>query len=231
VQQLLDRLAEAVDLPAFTANTYVTQTRAIEYLSDSVHAFAQKHRGFGLLATTGTINAVSGTKAYNLPDDFAALINVTTTVNSAPVKLVRVDIDEIDLQPTNNTGWAFGARPAYAILADQLVITDPKASYTLTLRYVPELPMYNTGNTPISDFGATTDYILTKGAIDQWVVLDSAIKIQRKQMIDPTPFIQARGDIEAQLVENLKDRNEHDAPVIRDSWGTDRLGYTTGEGW
>jgi hypothetical protein len=224
-------LAEAVDLPAFTASTYVTQTRAIEYLSDSVHAFAQKHRGFGLLATTGTINAVSGTKSYNLPDDFAALINVTTTVNSAPAKLVRVDIDEIDLQPTNNTGWAFGARPAYTILADQLVITDPKASYTLTLRYVPELPMYNSGNTAIADFSATTDYILTKGSIDQWVVLDSAVKIQRKQQIDPGPFIASKAEIEGQLVENLKDRNEHDAGQVRDAWSINR-GYSgNGEGW
>jgi len=227
---MLVELAESVDLPPFSDSpaTFITQTRAMAYLSASVHAFAQKHRAFGLLATTGTINAVSGTKAYALPTDFAALISIMTTVQGQPFKLERMDIDDIDLQPTNGTGWQ-SYQAGYAILGEQLIVTDPKAAYTLTLRYVPELPMFNTGGAAIADFSATTDYILAKGSIDQWVVLDSAIKCMRKQEKDPSAFVRGREEIEERLLDNLRDRNEHDASSVRETY--DRGGGEYNDLW
>ena len=194
VAQMLTSLAMEVDLPAFSDSpaTFVTQTQAIELLSQSCHAFSQKHQAFGLLAKTGTISVVVGTTAYNLPDDFAALLGM-----------------ESDPE---------GVCGSYEFFGDQIVVSEPSSAYTLTIRYVPELPMYNTSDVAIYDFSATTDYILTKGTIDQWVVLDAAIKIYRRQDKDPSAVIAAREEIERDLIQNLIDRDALSGNYVRNDW-------------
>jgi hypothetical protein len=232
VTQLLDRLAEAVDLPGGFSDspaTFVPKTRAIEYLSDSVHAFAQKHQAFGLIAkfaSFSTTTAISGanthTLEFELPDDFAALVNITfVDSTSLSRKLSRADIDEIDLQTVAGQDWTF-TKALYTILGTRLITSKPQGVYTLSMRYVPELPMFNTANNPIPDFTTDTDYILCSGAIDQWVVLDSAIKVNRKQQIDPSPQIAARDEIEVNLLNNVSDRNIHDAAQVQNAWDSDR---------
>jgi len=217
VTTLLTDLAEVTEEPTFDANTYVTQTQAIRYLSQSVHAFSQLTLAQDLLAKTDTFTVSAGTQSYALPSDFAMLVNLYYQVNGQPNKIWRVDIDEIDKRSTLYGGWQ-SERAMYAIMGELIYTTDPKGTYTVTRRYVPELPMYNSGNTPIADFSAITDYIQCKGGIERWVVLDAAIKIYQKQRTDPSILVAMRSDVEAALKPNVLDRDAHENPMVRNSW-------------
>jgi hypothetical protein len=220
---MLTDLANVTEEPAFSTTTYVTQTEAIRYLSQSAHAFSQLTLAQDLLSKTDTFSATSGTQTYALPSDFAMLVNMYFPVNGQPNKLYRVDIDDIDKRSTYYNGWA-RERAFYAIIGESIITTDPKGTFTVTRRYVPELPMYNTGNTAIADFSATTDYVLCKGGIERWLVLDSAIKVYQKQRTDPSLLIAMRNDIEAALKPNVLDRDAHENPKVRNLWDGPILG-------
>jgi hypothetical protein len=217
VAQMLVDLANVTEEPTFASNTYVTQTEAIRYLSQSAHAFSQLTLAQDLLSKTDTFSAVSGTQTYALPSDFAMLVNMYFPVQGQPNKLCRADVDSIDQCSTSYGGWVQG-RALYCILGENIYVTDPKAAYTVTRRYVPELPMFNTGGTAIADFGATTDYVQCKGGVERWLVLDAAIKIYQKQRTDPAILMAMRGDVEAGLKPNILDRDAHENPHVRNSW-------------
>lgn len=201
---LLGDLAEAVDFPRGFSDspaTYVTKTRAARYLSESVHAFAQKHQAFGLLAKTANIAVVVGTTEYALPDDFCALL-------------------DLDSDP-------HGMHGSYQILGEQIILSTPRRAYTLIMRYVHELPIFDSGDAATSDFDPADDdgYILCKGAIDQWVVLDSAIKITRKQDKDPSALMLEREAIEQNLIQNLIDRDAQSPSYVRNDWDGAHSGH------
>jgi len=214
---MLADLAEVTEEVAFASNTYITQTQAIRYLSQSVHAFSQLTLANDLLAKVDTFTTASGTQTYALPSDFAMLVNMYYQVNGQPNKIWRVDIDDIDKRSTLYCGWQ-SERAMYAIMGESIYTTDPKGVYTVTRRYVPELPMYNTGGTAIADFSATTDYIQCRGGIERWVVRDSAVKVLQKQRTDPSLLVTMRNDVEAALKPNVLDRDAHENPTVRNSW-------------
>lgn len=206
---MLSDLATETDSKAFSDSpaTFVTQTQAIRMLSQSVHAFAQKHNAFGLLSKTATISVVvtdQATREYALPDDFVALLEIET------------DPDNVIFD--------------YEFFGDDIVVSKPHQAYTITLRYAHEMPMFNTSDVAIYDFGATTDYILSKGAIDRWVVLDSAVKVFEKQEKDPSSKIALRQDLEANLLQNLIDRDAFRPRYVRNDWGTEHRHDIRGPG-
>ena len=72
--QLLDDLAITADMPAFNSDTRPTQNQALRMLSKSIYKFSHKHKQFGTRFKEDTISAVGGTVTYDLPTDFAALV-------------------------------------------------------------------------------------------------------------------------------------------------------------
>lgn len=215
---LLSDLAAECDEAPFDTTSYVTKTQATRWLSQSVHAFSLTHRGFGILSKTTTFTTSSGTREYALPTDFAALRYLTYEYQGEPQPVLRRPLEEIELAARTNAD-AWGANTAiYCIEGEYFVVNDPKGTFTVTVRYVPELPMLNASDTPIADFSADTDKLLCKVAIDQWVVLDSAIKVARRNEKDPSLYIAARADIETALLEAVQERDTLHAPVVTNSW-------------
>lgn len=215
---LLSDLAECCDEPAFDATSYVTKTAATRYLSQSCHAFALQHLGFGILSSTFAFNTVNGTRSYALPSDFAAHKYMTYLFQGENQPVYRRTLEDIDLAPlASGGGWGV-SDAMYSIEGEFIVTNDPKGAFPVTMRYVPELPMRNTGGTAIADFAADTDVLLCKGAIEQWVVWDSAIKVKRKQDQDPGQFVAARNDIEQALKAAVIERDVLHAEQVSNSW-------------
>lgn len=230
---LLSDLAECCDDPPYSDSpaTFVTKAAATRYLSQSCHAFALQHRGFGILSASTTFNTVSGTTSYAVPSDFAALEYMVYLYQGENQPMFRRVIEDIDLAPRQNAS-AWGVSDAiYALEGEFFVTNDPKDVFTVTVRYVPELPMRNAGGTPIPDFSADTDVLLCKSGIDQWVVWDAAIKVKRKQDQDPSMFVAARGDIEEVLKASLVDRDTLHAPTVSNAWDRARRTNRDNQRW
>lgn len=224
VATLLADLADACDDDPYTdaPATFVTQTRAMRYLSQSVHAFALQHLGFGILSKSFTFNTVSGTRSYALPTDFAAHKHMTYLYQGNPRPVFRREAEEVDLSPlTLGGGWG-ECDAIYAIEGEFIIVNDPKATFPVTMRYVPELPMLDNADVPIADFSATTDKLLCKGAIEQWVVADAAAKVMIKRQEDPSAKLAQRADIESVLKASVTERDATHAPAVVNSW--DRQG-------
>lgn len=225
--QLLEDLRVAVDLKPFTTTTYVTKTMATRWLNEAAQTLSRTYASFGLYSKTTTFNVVSGTKEYALAtiaSDFACVQNMIYPLNGEPARVRRAeDIDLIDMQSSSSQGWASGYA-FYLVFGENLIVTDPRGPYTVTMRYCPELPVYNAGGTAIPDFTADTDYILEKGCMADWLVQDAAMKIMRKQRIDPTPWFQAREELSAQMKQTTMDRDVHNAERVRNTWG--EMNYT-----
>lgn len=217
---LLADLADACDDDAYSdaPATFVTKTRATRYLSQSVHAFALQHLGFGILSKTYAFNTVSGTREYALPTDFAAHKFMTYLYQGEPAPIFRRSLEEVELAPrTSAAGWNYDGA-FYSIEGEFIVVNDPKGVFAVTMRYVPELPILNAGGTAIADFAADTDVLLCKGAIEQWVVADAATKVLIKSQQDPSAKISQRNDIESVLKASVVEREANHAEAVADSW-------------
>ena len=216
---LLADLADACDDDPYSDSpaTFVSKTRATRYLSQSVHAFALQHLGFGILSKTATFTTAAGTRQYALPVDFAAHKYMTYDYQGEPRPIFRRESEDVDLYTRQGGGWGEAAA-FYSIEGEFFITNDPKGAYDVTVRYVPELPMTNAGGTPIADFSADTDVLLCKGAIEQWVVCDAAAKVLVKSQIDPSAKLAMREDIERVLKASVTERDAIHAPSVVDSW-------------
>lgn len=220
--QLLEDLRVAVDLKPFTTTTYITKVMATRWLNEAAQTFSRQYASFGLYSKTATFAVVSGTKEYafaTIAPDFAALQSLIYPLNGEPVRVRRAtDTEQIDMQSPTSDGWNSGVA-YYLVLGENLLVTDPRGSFTVTMRYCPELPVYNTGGTAIADLSADTDYVLEKGCVADWLVQDAAMKIMRKQRIDPGPWFAAREEAAASMKPTTLDRDVHNAERVRNTWG------------
>lgn len=222
---LLADLADACDDDPYSdaPATFVTKTRATRYLSQSVHAFALQHLGFGILSKQFNFSTVSGTRSYALPTDFAAHQYMTYQYQGDPRPVFRKSSEEVDLYQQSQTGGWGEFEAIYSIEGEFLITNDPKGAFSVTMRYVPELPILNAGGTQIADFAADTDVLLCKGAIEQWVVADAAAKVLLRGQQDPSAQIARRNDIEQVLKASVTERDANHPLGVVDSWS--RWGY------
>jgi hypothetical protein len=233
--QLLEDLRTTCDEAVFTTDTYVTKAEATRYLNKAAQSFSLRYRAFGVLVKYTSFSVSAGFVSTDLPDDFAALNWATFAWQGQQRPMFRASTEEIALAPGSDiagtisggpTGvqtWAAG-RPLYAVDGDTFLYTNPGDTYVVTLSYVPELPCYDgTTNLAKAELSADTDYIRVRTAIDEWMVLDSAIRIYRKQDKDPSLFIAGRQDIEEALVDSIVDRDAMHAPTVTNAWDRGRF--------
>jgi hypothetical protein len=221
---ILDDIRVYADVPAFSASTKPTKTQATRLINKALFRFSHKHKAFGTRFKTSTISVSSGTTSYSLPTDFAALRYFRFTENGERRKIEKGDADKIDMLDTYNVGWQ--AERAYYWLPDgtqTVYFTDPRASYTVTIGYVPELEAYNSGGTAQAELSSDTDYILDDGGVDDWVALEVAIYIVGAvEERDATFLIALQQKSEQDLIDHLTDRDVDEPERVRNTWDRGR---------
>lgn len=224
--ELLGDMALYADVPAFTTSTRPTKAQAIRLLNESIYDFGHEHKGFGTRFTTSTINVVSGTTTYALPGELAALRYLRYTDGGERRKIHRGTIDDMDRQGTYARGWS-EIEPKYMLLGvaggvPQIMFTDPKASYTVTVGYVPELTCEDSIGTALPELADDTDRLFELGGICTWVAIDAAIKVKEIMEQDATDLRQRRAEIEGRLKSHLEDRDVDEPLYVRNTWGGGR---------
>ncbi len=214
-------IAFLADVPAFSATTRPTETQITRWINRALYRFSHRHAMFGTRFKSDTISVSSGTTSYALPTDFAALRYFRFTVNGERQKIERGSVDEVDREDTDSLGWSTG-RAYYWLAGRNVVFTDPKASYTVTVGYVPELEAFNIGGTAISDMSAATDYINSEGGVDDWVALDVAIAVLDFEDRDSTALRMQREEVEQRLIDTLTERDADESLRVRNTWDRNR---------
>lgn len=226
LSELLGDVALYADVPAFTTSTRPTKAQATRLINESIYDFGHEHKAFGTRFNTTTIAVSSGTTTYALPGDFAALRYLRFTEGGERRKIYRGTIDDMDREGTYSRGWS-DSKALYMLLgissgAPQIMFTDPKASYTVTVGYIPELTVEDSGGTSLSDLSADTDRLFEQGGICTWVALDAAIKIKEIDQEDASDLRQRRLEIEGRLKAHLEDRDVDEPMHVRNTWGSGR---------
>lgn len=215
--ELLSDLALRADVGAFSSSTRPTTTQAYDLLTRSLYRFSHKHNAFGTRFKTDTIAVSSGTTSYSLPTDFAALEYFRYTDGGVRHKVRAGSVDDIDREDTDTLGWSAG-HAVYNLRGRNVIFNDPKASYTVTIGYVPELEAYDSGDNAIAGLTTSDDYILAEGGIDDWIVLDAAVAILGIEERDPTALLVEKQMIEEDLQRHLAERDLHEPIAVRNTW-------------
>ena len=223
--QLLDDLRITADMPPFNSDTRPTEAQALRMLSKSIYKFSHKHKQFGTRFKEDTISAVGGTVTYDLPTDFVALRYLRYTSGSHRRKIRRGDIDDIDREGLNTTGWAGGNTALYMLLGrsgvavrHQIRFNDPRGAFTVTVGYIPALEVYDSGDAAKAELLLVTDKVMAEEGIDDWIVLDTAIKIWSLEQKDTRDLRQTMADVELTLQAHLVDRDVDEPAVVRNAY-------------
>lgn len=218
--QLRTDVADRADIEVPGASTFVTSTTMNRWINQSIRRFIGRlveAYGEDYYSKTSTISVVADTAAYALPSDFFRQVYFRVTIEGTRVKIERASLDAIDMDQPENIGWS-ACVPGYRLLGNQVVFTPtPKASHTVTLRYVGTAVLFDNGGSALSDLSADTDYLDGINGWEEWVVLDCARKALIKQERDPSAVIAEMREIEAEI-DSLKSERAADGATVRETY-------------
>ena len=208
------------DVPAFSSATKPTQAQVTDMLNRSLYDLQGVLRQHEVLFKTGTISAVSGTTSYALPTDFASLRYLRFTEGGVRQKIEKGSVDDIDREDTSTVGWKAGTAKYWLPAGGKTIyFTDPRASYTVTVGYVPELALFDTNDAAKAEFTTGTDYVLSDGGIDEWIALDVAIKVAGIIEERDTSTLERRQAITLErIIEHSSTRDEDESFRVRNAW-------------
>lgn len=156
-----------------------------------------------------TITTASGAKAYALPADFWRLKKVTLNLTgNVKVTISKYQPSEADWFDTTGV-WGNGYPLMYRLVGNTIEFSPvPVGAYTVVIDYV-QVP-------PTLVLGGSVDAI---AGFDEWVILDSAIKIKRKNRVDASDLMADLANIEVWLISVAKDRDTGTPECIADVQG------------
>ena len=193
--ELLDDIAERIDVPQFSTSTHITKLTATRWVNQSARvlrtrildAFGEEYS-----AKEEVISATAGANQYPLPADYIRTIHMRWSVpGGAVIYLPRAGAQSVGQVQTgrrhdiSRLTTEFG----YHITGDNVEFwPSPDSAETITHRYISTLFFFDTGGTPIADMTADTDYLDGVSGWEDFVVLDCCIKHANNEEQDPRPF-------------------------------------------
>lgn len=170
-------------------SNFVSDAELTRFINKSAEWFYDllTDAGVDYFTTTDTVATDGSTEAYNLPADFYKLRGVDYTLNgeaTAMDKFVFLDRNRyVDRAPVTR----------YRIVGDQIHFKPAPSAQTITLWYDPVF----------TDLSAGGDTLDTVNGWDEFVILDSAIKVLDKEESDST-LLRAERDQHLQRIEDMK---------------------------
>lgn len=208
-QDVLDRVAFRLHLPAFAAGEFVSDSEGLMLVQDSVGRLSgllTKLYSDSHFAETATLTTVADFDIVSLPSDFFTLRSVHWVYNDTAYELQPSNAATYD--PESRT-WSTHCLPSYRVEANVLVLSPiPDASYTLRCAYTSHLVME-----------AITDSINGQPAWREWLVLDVCQRVRDREQKDASELISQRLELESQMKEQASQVDRYGSRQVRDVRG------------
>jgi hypothetical protein len=179
LQELLTDVADRLDVPAFTATTFVSSSTMTRWINQSVRRFAHKLiHAFGseYYAALGSIVTAPNVALYPLPADFYQLIVLRVLIDGTEYGITHAGLDDLATTP-NGDGWSAGVRPRFRQLNNGIAFfPTPTAVYNVAVLYVPTLLVTDSLGVPKAELVAPTDLLEGHNGWEEWVILDCVKK-------------------------------------------------------
>jgi hypothetical protein len=180
-----------------------------------------------LLSKSGTINTAAATQTTALPADFFILHRFRVTLNNNNrVDIPRAEVGDLDIDQENR-GWnVFNAYPKYRLEGTNVRwVPTPQAIHAVTIYYISTDIAFANAGTAKEELTLTNDYINVYWLLDQWVVLDAAIKVKGDQEEDISTLVFERDEIWKDFDTIMDNRAAEHPPQVRDVYGAPPGGY------
>lgn len=162
--------------------------------------------------TTQSINTVAGTKTYALAAGFTSIKKVSATVGGSkklPVRKYNIHEDDwLELVGV----WSSDLVVKYRLRGSDISFSPtPAGVYTVTIEYLTA-PVRLSGATPFDGIAG----------FEEWVVLDAAIKVRRKQARDASDLMMDKSEVEQWIQSTAPGRDQNEPECVADTSLVDR---------
>ncbi len=235
-RSIVEMVADVRNRSGLESSQFRTDADITRYLNESGYKLTGKiiaeHPDANYLYKSGTISTTSGTSAYDLPNDCFQPLAFRVTLDGVRINIAKGDIDDLDTEVTNQ-GWGLDSfnRPTHMLMGFASTFTGvqvifmptPTATYTVTVHYIPQLPFANVSGTStrLADMtsGTSNHNVMSEWGWEEWVVLDTSIKIKNDQEEDPRALMMERQEIWQMISSMVSNRTVTEAPKVRDAYG------------
>lgn len=193
---------------------FITQTEAREYINSSIQTFWDFLLGEDngtLFATVSPIPLQIGDNAYQMPDDFYRLVDVSVKSSSQYMRCTQADPQDYAQLLTQTYNGIAHTRYflKWNIEQDRFEIflfPAPSDAEDILVRYIPQAPVLS----------LDSDTLNLPHSWIEWVELDVAIKMMIKEESDPSNLEAMQNKIEARILDAINEINKTGTKKIRD---------------
>jgi hypothetical protein len=181
VSDIIERVRTRADLPAFNANTNVTDAMVLSMVQESARDLSALLNDLEwYFVTTQDLATTAGVPYVSLPANCATVIDVTWLRDSVRyTKLRSADIEAMPSQPT--MVWA-NTIPAFRLAGNLIeLFPTPDAVYSLRVRY-------STG----AFIASAADTLFGQAGWDTWIIYNVCCIIRQREDRDYSAFAQER---------------------------------------
>lgn len=213
---LLDDVRKRADIESVTDR--FPDSELTEYINQSI---ARLYAALDMMdhtyyRTTTTITTVAQVSSYDLPDDFWHLKHVSVTVDGQPYIVKRYNPMEGDA--IERLSWQNTYPQFYELVEDTIEIKPtPAADYDMVIYYSRAPQRLSSGS---ATFNGVAGF-------EEWVVLNAAIKVRRKNRQDASDLVADAGEVWAWIESTGNDRDHGQAMTIADGQSVmgDEVGF------
>lgn len=186
-------------------DSFITDTEATRFINQSIkrlYDLLLTNQGGDYYVASNTFSTVGGTDTYALPAGFYRLLGIDVNFGGPrPVPLKPFMFHERN-DYRYNTGWNYYEAVRYRILGSNIqFIPIPGGVFSVTLWYIPTF----------TDLVADGDLFDGFNGWEEWVVVDSAIKMQEKEENVQPELVARLAGLTAQI-EALAEGRDHGFP-------------------
>lgn len=203
---LIEDVRLRAELPAYSTSTSVRTADILYWIKRSLQRLS------GVIATSGdtaqlsvetTLTTTAGVDMVSLPTNMQALVSLYYVRDSSyEIPLERLNPDE--LGDVEHRDWD-GEVPRYSLKSESIQLRPvPAGAYTLRVEYVTGLIVT-----------ASSDTVTLYSGWDEWVVLDTSIKVKQRLQQPYEELYREREKVEAEIRRQV-DRDRFRGAVVRD---------------
>ena len=209
LSELITRCRQRAD---YEDNEHVSDSEIITYINESalrlydilVQTFMDDY-----FATTYEFTTVQGQQSYSLPSDFYKALGVDIKLDGSNyIPMKKFNFKDRNRYSTIATGTLQGmSNLRYRLIGSTLYIApNPQGALPVQLWYVPSF----------TKLASTTDVLSTPVEYDEFVVIDTAIKILAKEESDTSLLYRQRKDILDMIQDAAQNRDAGESDSITD---------------
>jgi hypothetical protein len=210
VAELQERFRVDTDIPAFSADTHVTTTNALDFVKRSASKLAGLIQEAGAseqyLTLNTTLNTVADVPVVSLPANTADVIRVALVLDGD--REVQLNVAPLDDWNPDQVNWDNNFIPWYRVIGATLTLF-PTPTAIRSLRVY-----YTVGFTVTS----TADVLALRSNWDEYIVANCSVLVRNKQNKAGQEFLLERDRAEAAIVRQLK-RDRAGVRQVRDVRG------------